>query len=274
MDRPGQRPARRLPLGLLVLVGAAALAIRLLWPGPPGAPPERPGRTFEAAVVRVIDGDTAVVRTGGREETVRYIGIDAPELERDRREGPGWAAREANRQMIDGARVRLELDAEARDQYGRLLAYVYAGDVFVNERLVREGMAVAFVAPPNDRRAQSILEGQRAAVVEGRGLWGQAAARIVAADRAGSYIGLPATVEGVVHRAHFDPESGIAFLNFGPDPRRDFVVIIRRPFRPLFPEPPELRYAGRRVRVKGLVERFQRQPQISVQVPEQIEVMD
>ena len=49
--------------------------------------------------------------------------------------------------------MRLDFDAERRDGYGRLLAYVYVGDLFVNAELVREGYATTLTIPPNDRFA-------------------------------------------------------------------------------------------------------------------------
>ncbi|OUM99736.1 MAG: hypothetical protein BAA04_09065 [Firmicutes bacterium ZCTH02-B6] len=86
-------------------------------------------------------------------------------------------------------------------------------------------------------------------------------------------MGLPATVEGTVRRVYRDPGSGIVFLNFGPNPRQDFAVVIRPPFSDLFPLL-EDGYRNRRVRVRGIVEDFAGQPQIVVQLPEQIAVMD
>ena len=77
--------------------------------------------------MRVVDGDTIRVRVGGREETVRYIGIDTPESVQARaRRVECFAHRAAaeNERLVGGRRVRLERDAEARDRYGRLLAYV------------------------------------------------------------------------------------------------------------------------------------------------------
>lgn len=275
------RRHRWLLSGLLAALALAAIAG--LWvqrppqpdlSGPPAAP------VLTAQVLRVIDGDTIVVATAaGDQETVRYIGIDAPEIRWDAEDpraasGPGWAARIANQRLVAGRRVQLELDAEERDAYGRLLAYVYVDDVLVNARLVQEGLAVALVVPPNVARAQLLVEGQRAALRAGRGLWGEAAGRVVDARAAGEYVGKAAAVEGVVERAHVDEGSGLVFLNFGPNPRRDFVVVIRPPFTALFASPLPDGYQGRRVRVRGVVEDFRGQPQIVVQLPEQIEVID
>ena len=112
----------------------------------PAQPP--PGRQ-PATVVRVVDGDTIRARIAGVEERVRYIGIDTPE----RDEKCFVAALEANEDLLDGGPLRLEFDRERRDRYGRLLAYAYAGETFVNLELVRRGLAEPVVFAPNDRYA-------------------------------------------------------------------------------------------------------------------------
>ncbi|GAB4343149.1 MAG: hypothetical protein Kow0099_21320 [Candidatus Abyssubacteria bacterium] len=94
--------------------------------------------------MRVIDGDTIVVKlSGGNEGKVRYIGIDTPETKHPNKgvQYYGREATEANTRLVDGKEVELETDVQRWDRYGRLLAYVYVGDVFVNERLVRDGFA-------------------------------------------------------------------------------------------------------------------------------------
>ncbi len=269
----------RLRLGRLAAAGLiAALALAAItgqWvrnPATDEAGPS-PAMAIEARVTRVIDGDTIVVRTADeREETVRYIGIDAPEIDWQAETGPGWAARTANQRLVGGRTVRLELDAEERDRYGRLLAYVHAGDVFVNARLVEQGHALALVVPPNERYADLLLAMQRLALAENRGLWAEAEGLLVDAAEAHRYIGFAATVQGVVRSVYQDPGSGIVLLRLGPAARRDFTAVIRPPFTDLFPSPTG--FQGRRVRVRGVVEEFQGQPQIAVQLPAQIEVME
>ena len=105
----------------------------------------------------------------GRQERVRYIGIDTPEPTR----GECFAdeATEANARLVAGREVRLVVGEEERDRYGRLLAYVYAGDVFVNARLLREGYAEPLVVRPNDRFAERFAGLARDARRERRGLW-------------------------------------------------------------------------------------------------------
>ena len=87
-------------------------------------------RILEAEVTWVIDGDTVRVKVGGQTETVRYIGINAPEVSTPPQpwEQAGRDARDLNTLLVGQKKVRLELDTQERDASGRLLAYVYVGD--------------------------------------------------------------------------------------------------------------------------------------------------
>jgi micrococcal nuclease len=132
-------------------------------------------RSDAARVVRVVDGDTVVVRTGGHDERVRYIGVDTPESVK-----PGTpvqcfakAASAANKRLVQGQEVRLVRDAEARDRYGRTLAYVYRSSdgLFVNAELVRRGYAKPMTIPPNVAHAVELRRLAAAARRSGRGLW-------------------------------------------------------------------------------------------------------
>jgi micrococcal nuclease len=139
------------------------------------ATPTPPARARETArVLRVIDGDTILVALDGREERVRYIGVDTPEtVAPDRPVGCfGKEASEANRALVEGRTVELERDVSERDRFGRLLRYVYADGVSVNEELVRRGYATAVTFPPDVREADRLRSLERAAREGGRGLWG------------------------------------------------------------------------------------------------------
>jgi micrococcal nuclease len=118
--------------------------------------------------VRVVDGDTIRVQLpSGEEEAVRYIGIDTPERDRCFFE----RASEANARLLERGDLRLEYDVERRDRYGRLLAYVYAGDAFVNAELVRQGYAAQYTFPPNVAHAGEFRELAAEAREAERGLW-------------------------------------------------------------------------------------------------------
>lgn len=126
-------------------------------------------------MVRVVDGDTIEVRVDGEVEDLRYIGIDTPESVKPGEpvECFGREASDLNVQLVEGETVRLVYDAERRDVYERLLAYVYVGDTFVNAELVRRGYATTLTIPPNDRFAGMLDRLEREASTAGRGLWGE-----------------------------------------------------------------------------------------------------
>ena len=129
-----------------------------------------------AVVVAVSDGDTIRVRIAGREERVRLIGIDTPETN-----GPGGlrecfgaeATARTKALLPKGTEVDLVRDAEARDRYGRLLAYVYRrpDKTFVNMSLAREGYAAALTVPPNVAHAEAFREAAASARESEKGLW-------------------------------------------------------------------------------------------------------
>jgi micrococcal nuclease len=145
--------------------------------GPNGSHEERAtgnGQPAERAyVTRVIDGDTVAVRIGGRDDEVRYIGIDTPETVKPGTPvqcfGPQASA--FNHRLVENRSVRLVFDRERRDVYGRLLAYVYLGRQLVNARLVRLGYARTLTIPPNVSHAGLFHRLARAAGRAGRGLW-------------------------------------------------------------------------------------------------------
>jgi micrococcal nuclease len=132
-----------------------------------------------ARVLRVVDGDTILVRIPGspaRRERVRYIGIDTPESVAPDQpvECYGRASAKENRRLVEGRTVTLTTDRELRDRYGRLLAYVRRAQdgLFVNAELVRGGFATTLRIPPNVRYAARFRALEREARRAQRGLWG------------------------------------------------------------------------------------------------------
>jgi micrococcal nuclease len=166
------------PLLLAAVVAAATLGTPFGCAsgddGPDGDGPVR------ARVVEVTDGDTIDVRlTDGGSESVRYIGVDTPESTPGQPlECFGKRAAAANERLVGGRNVILRFGPERRDDYGRLLAYVYlptADDApprFVNAELVRRGFARSLTIAPNDARAPLFRRLERRAGLAGVGLWG------------------------------------------------------------------------------------------------------
>lgn len=155
-----------LSVALAVLLGACA--------APGGATSAAPPGT--GVVTHPVDGDTVDVDLGASTERVRLIGIDTPEsVARDRPIecfGPEAKARLAELLPV-GTEVRLERDVEARDRYGRLLAYVYRADddLHVNLALVEEGMAESRRFEPNVAHQAELDRAESEAKAAGRGLW-------------------------------------------------------------------------------------------------------
>jgi micrococcal nuclease len=155
---------------VLVIIGgalAAACTHDAPTPGPvPGA----------AVVEFVIDGDTIDIVIDGRDERVRLIGIDTPEsrIEGAAPECYGPEATEFTTDLLPaGTAVRLERDVVGRDDYGRLLAYVYRLDdgAHVNETIARQGYARALAIAPNLAFRDRIVAATVAAEAENLGLW-------------------------------------------------------------------------------------------------------
>jgi micrococcal nuclease len=127
-------------------------------------------------VIWVIDGDTIRIEGG---QLVRYIGIDTPEI-RERRNNGRWKydpesyaeeAKKLNESLVKGRAVKLEFDVQERDRFGRLLAYVYVGDIFVNQEIIRQGYAQLLTIPPNVRYVEQFKKVLFQARKEKRGIW-------------------------------------------------------------------------------------------------------
>lgn len=131
--------------------------------------PTSPFPTYtEAYVVRVIDGDTIVVRINDQEYNLRYIGIDCPEP--NHKLGP--AVTMQNTTFVERKTVYLEKDVSETDRDGRLLRYVWLSDgTLINERLVQIGYATAVAYPPDTKYQERFEQAQALAQTEQVGLW-------------------------------------------------------------------------------------------------------
>ena len=118
----------------------------------------------EYKVIEVIDGDTIVLSNN---EHVRLIGINTPESERYFY----GEAKEVLKLLVLNKNVRLEKDVDDRDTYGRLLRYVYIGNLFVNLEMVKRGFANVFTFPPNIKYTDKFIEAEREARTNDIGLW-------------------------------------------------------------------------------------------------------
>ncbi|WP_019156954.1 thermonuclease family protein [Robertmurraya massiliosenegalensis] len=155
-------------------------------------------KLIEAKVINVVDGDTIDVQIiNGSEERIRLILIDTPESKGEYEKDPEPFAIEAyefTKKAIQDRTVWLEIDKEERDQYGRLLAYIWLDDVVENKEvltddkevviigekigmvtlnalLLKEGLANVAVFPPNIKYQKHFEDIQGEAKKEKRGIW-------------------------------------------------------------------------------------------------------
>ena len=129
-------------------------------------------------VTSVYDGDTILIDTG---EKVRYLGIDAPEidLEGGKDEYMALESKAFNIRLVNRKKVSLEFDREKKDRYGRLLAYVYMDNgVMVNALIVRRGLAHVLLKRPNLQYLELLIESQRLAMTEKIGIWRKEPSRV------------------------------------------------------------------------------------------------
>ena len=171
---------------------ALTLALLLLLPGcelsaggagsartpvPASAAVPVPPDAQAAVVVRPVDGDTVVLRARGtgplrREERVRLLLVDAPEVFDEPECFGAEAAERAQELLPRGAQVRVAADRQLRDRFDRPLLHVWTGDgAHVGEVLLREGYATVLHLRPNDRYLPELRAAEQQARAAGRGLW-------------------------------------------------------------------------------------------------------
>ncbi|MGB3737107.1 MAG: thermonuclease family protein [Ilumatobacter sp.] len=129
-----------------------------------------------ATVDFVIDGDTIDAIIDGREERIRLIGIDTPETKKPNSPiecfGPEATAFTESLLPV-GTPIRIERDTVNRDDFGRLLGYVYRAEdgVFVNYETIRQGFATPLSIEPNTTYIDLFVDAARSAESDDVGLW-------------------------------------------------------------------------------------------------------
>lgn len=235
-------------------------------------------------VIEIIDGDTFKTESG---ESIRLIGINTAELTE-----PGAdIAKDVLLLMILNQEVRLERDKTDKDDYGRLLRYVYRDNTFINAELVRMGYAEARFYPP-DTLYKKYIEGlEKIAIRNNRGLWSfsifqmpdtsdtrrifpkkEITSEIISWRDAAQYYGQTKTVEGKIVVSNNTGK--VCFLNFHSNWKKYFTAVIFSSDFDKFPFYPEDYYLNRKVRVTGLIKKYKGKPEIIVKSPSQIEIIE
>ena len=123
------------------------------------SPPFVSASILSGKILKVLDGDTFLIRVQGQEEHVRLREIDAPEITHRKKAGQepwGRKARDFAQSLVRGKTVRLEVEEpDERDKYRRLLAYVFLDPIFVNSELILSGNAFFYPGPFRGKYAES-----------------------------------------------------------------------------------------------------------------------
>ena len=225
--------------------------------------------------VEIIDGDTFRLTNG---DTVRLIGIDAPELSQP----GGKMSREYLAHLLLGKPITLEKGSEDRDNYNRLLRFVYINDLCINEEMIRQGYAEARYLPENPIR-EYYLQLEIQAEVTRAGLWSdnvfqprscidwESNLPVIDWVNADRYYNQYVIVEGTIVDTF---NSGIVcFLNFHTN-YQYFTAVIFACDLPAFPYPPDTYYLGKKVQIIGIIKEYKGSPEIIVKTPDQIRILN
>lgn len=153
-----------LNLGRYSLFAASLLAI-------PTTQADVPLEQSWHSVKHVYDGDTVTLNNG---ERVRLLGINTPEIKNryKRGEAGGLTAKRWLKNQVKNRSVRLEKDRTKRDKYNRLLAHLFTKEgLHINLEMVKMGLAIVNIHPPNFNHQRALLNAQEKAEIDRRGLW-------------------------------------------------------------------------------------------------------
>jgi micrococcal nuclease len=256
---------------LVIALGFAVLCGLCFSTAAPGRQTPQPAGSLAGTVTYVYDGDTVKIRLDSGEETkVRLIGVDAPEYDAPQESArlSAFLARRFAYSRLYQKPVRLTLDEQKTDVYGRLLAYIWTDDrTMFNEILIREGYASAYLKFPFDEAIEKRLrEAEAEARRAERGLWRVKPWPVVGPADARGRLGQVVTVRFHCVRCFKRGQ----FRVLAPD-EGEFEAVI--PTDVMVALPGSLDFERRVLEVTGLIEEFKARPQIMIGLPLQVKIV-
>lgn len=235
-------------------------------------------------VTKIIDGDTIVIENG---DHVRLLGIDADEPNHP----CYYEAKNRLESLILGKMVVLEKNQTDKDQYGRLLRYVFLNNRNINLQLIEEGLAICrFYDPDTKYKSECVVLEQQSKNNKTGCKWQEAqeatkpsipkferlipektGLEVVQAESAKDYYGEQKIIEGKTFTKRYSNPA--LFINFcKPYPNHCFTSIIWNSDWYKFPENAASLYHAKTVRVKGFIQEYRGKPEIILKDPSQIEI--
>ena len=216
-------------------------------------------------VKKVYDGDTVLLTNGKK---IRFLGINTPEVEgRNKSEQAG--GEEAKRWLIQRLRnrkVRLDVDVEKKDKYGRLLAHIFTEDKqHINLELVQQGLASVSIYPPNLKYTQQLLKAEQQAEQNQLGIWRyqQYVPKQVEEIKQGRFKGWQRVVGKVSDIHHTRKNSYLKLSN-------NFSIKINKKALIFFPELEK--YEGKEIEVRGWINKYKGNYNLLVRHPSAIKI--
>lgn len=204
---------------------------------------------------------------------VRLAAIQAPNLARSPKEQGDPLAPQAHNAMQRHALnklVRLEFVGTGKDRRGRMVAMAYVGDIWLQEAMLREGMAWVYTFDDSRTYAVDLLAAEHAAEMAKQGIWAEAEYAVLKPEETAAHLGEFRLVKGKV--AAVAEVRGHYYLNFGSDWKTDFTVVIEKNAAKNFDPPWIASLSGKTVRARGWL--FQKNgPAIAISHPEQVEII-
>ena len=232
-------------------------------------------------VLRIIDGDSFVLKTGEGELSVRLASIEAPHFGRE--DKPAWPfaveSKSALQALILGQEVSLYYADRERDRFGRAIVQAYvtspngSSEIWVQSEMIKRGFARVYSWPNERVDIGALYRFEQAARRKNLGIWSDPfyAIRSPDPDPLAQFVDSVQIIEGIVTSTA--DVRGTIYLNFGADYKTDFTIAIARKYRRKFEAIDPVSLEGARVRVRGWVELYNG-PMIWIDHPERLEVLD
>ncbi len=230
----------------------------------------------EVYIERVIDGDTVKTAAG---DSIRLLGVDTPEIDWENNSFEFYAeeARDFSAEKLLGKNVVLEYDNEREDHYGRTLAYIFQDGENFNQKLLENGYANLMIVEPNDQYEAEFKKAVQKARKSRLGIWSQILELekelpIISYQEAAFFIGERVIIEGeIVNTA---ATNSVNYLNFSNDYQNTLSIIIFNQNLNKFDYQPAEYILDKKIKVLGEIEIYQGSPQIVVDDPHNILIID
>lgn len=225
-------------------------------------------------VIRIVDGDTVILKDQTR---VRLVGIQAPKLPLGRKGVKGWPLGQDSKKLLSDLVldkfVTLYFGGQRRDRYDRALAHLFLGDgLWIQGEMIKNGMARVYTFPDNRAIVPEMMQQEKMARQNKRGIWALAYYQPKEQQSSGAYKNSFQIITGTVKDVA--KVRSTYYLNFGDNWRDDFTIVIKSRAARLFLKA-GLRlenYKNKKIEVRGWL-KFYNGPMIEATHPEQITIL-